>query len=261
LDSGLAVTARLGVATMFIRWLLPNLGISVAAGRTDAAGSFAGAPLQRLTKHEVPLHVTPRHRPHPSPGPGREGVAGERPRGRLCQFPVGLGLAAADGLPSSRDGAGLGGGGDDPIASRLRALDNGGQNRLFIELAATRAVSALLDHCEVWRLDAVVCEHTEYAGRLVGELVGIPVATKLVANPPPLPTIRVLVADLLDSVRQDAGLGPDPNLEHFYGQLLLDSVPPSLCRQVVLTHMSAEILSRRSEVNMECADDGLVITL
>ena len=119
-------------------------------------------------------------------------------------------------------------GGDDPIASRLRALDNSGQNKLFIELAAMGAVSALLDHCEVWRPDAIVCEHTEYAGRLVGELAGIPVATKLIGNPPPLPAIRVLVADLLDSVRKDVGLGSDPHLERFYGQLLLDSVPPSL---------------------------------
>jgi len=32
-------------------------------------------------------------------------------------------------------------------------------------------------------------------------------------------------------------------------------------RRVVLTHMSADMLSRRDEADMECADDGLVITL
>jgi len=33
------------------------------------------------------------------------------------------------------------------------------------------------------------------------------------------------------------------------------------CRRIVLTHMSADMLSRRSEADVECADDGLVITL
>ena len=33
------------------------------------------------------------------------------------------------------------------------------------------------------------------------------------------------------------------------------------CRRVILTHMSADLLSRRSEADMECADDGQVITL
>ena len=33
------------------------------------------------------------------------------------------------------------------------------------------------------------------------------------------------------------------------------------CRRIVLTHMSADMLSRRDEADMECADDGLVIVL
>src|SRR5205809_7487100 len=33
------------------------------------------------------------------------------------------------------------------------------------------------------------------------------------------------------------------------------------CRRVVLTHMSADMLSRRSESDMECADDGQVIVV
>jgi ribonuclease BN (tRNA processing enzyme) len=33
------------------------------------------------------------------------------------------------------------------------------------------------------------------------------------------------------------------------------------CRRVVLTHMSADMLSRRSEADIECADDGQVILL
>jgi len=33
------------------------------------------------------------------------------------------------------------------------------------------------------------------------------------------------------------------------------------CRRVVLTHMSADMLSRRSEAGVECADDGHVIVL
>jgi len=33
------------------------------------------------------------------------------------------------------------------------------------------------------------------------------------------------------------------------------------CRRVVLTHMSADMLSRLSEADMQCADDGQVIVL
>ena len=33
------------------------------------------------------------------------------------------------------------------------------------------------------------------------------------------------------------------------------------CRRVVLTHMSADVLSRRDEADIECADDGQVIVL
>jgi hypothetical protein len=33
------------------------------------------------------------------------------------------------------------------------------------------------------------------------------------------------------------------------------------CRRIVLTHMSADMLRRRSEAEIECADDGQVIVL
>src|SRR5262249_25087582 len=33
------------------------------------------------------------------------------------------------------------------------------------------------------------------------------------------------------------------------------------CRRVVLTHMSTSMLSRRSDADLECADDGYVIVL
>jgi phosphoribosyl 1,2-cyclic phosphodiesterase len=33
------------------------------------------------------------------------------------------------------------------------------------------------------------------------------------------------------------------------------------CRRIVLTHMSADVLRRRSEAEVECANDGQVITL
>ena len=33
------------------------------------------------------------------------------------------------------------------------------------------------------------------------------------------------------------------------------------CRRLILTHMSADMLSRRDEADMECTDDGQVIVL
>jgi len=119
-------------------------------------------------------------------------------------------------------------GSDDPISSQLLALNNRGHNRLFVELASMGAVPQLIEICARWRPNAILSEHTEFAGRLAGELASIPVAVQLVANPPPRAVVGAVIATKLDDVRVSVGLAPDPELRHLFGQLYLDCIPPSL---------------------------------
>ena len=48
---------------------------------------------------------------------------------------------------------------------------------------------------------------------------------------------------------------------HLDYQTLRENLHRLDCRRVVLTHMSADMLSRRDEADIECADDGQVIVL
>ena len=48
---------------------------------------------------------------------------------------------------------------------------------------------------------------------------------------------------------------------HLDYQTLRDNRQRLECRRVVLTHMSTDMLRRRSQADMECADDGQVIVL
>lgn len=134
-----------------------------------------------------------------------------------------LGLEATPVGPNWLEGS------DDPISSRLLALNNrGGGNLLFVEIASMGAIPQLVDICAEWRPNAILSEHAEFAGRLAGELAGIPVAVQLVANAPPRTVVGALIAAELDDVRVSVGLTPDPELRQLFGQLYLDCVPPSL---------------------------------
>jgi UDP:flavonoid glycosyltransferase YjiC (YdhE family) len=119
-------------------------------------------------------------------------------------------------------------GSDDPISSRLLALDNRGHNLLFVEIASMGAIPALVEICSNWRPNVILSEHTEFAGRLAAELVGVPAAIQLVANPPPRTVVGPLLAEKLDELRASVGLPRDHDLRQLFGQLYLDCVPPSL---------------------------------
>jgi UDP:flavonoid glycosyltransferase YjiC (YdhE family) len=119
-------------------------------------------------------------------------------------------------------------GSDDPISSRLLGLDNRGHNLLFVEIASMGAIPDLVKICASWRPNVILSEHTEFAGRLAGELAGIPAAIQLVANPPPRTVVGPLIAAKLDELRVSVGLPPDSELRRLFGHLYLDCVPPSL---------------------------------
>lgn len=119
-------------------------------------------------------------------------------------------------------------GSDDPISSRLLAPNNRGHSPLLVEIASMGAIPQLVEICASWRPNAILSEQSEFAGRLAGELAGIPVAVQLVANPPPRTVVGALIAAKLDDLRVSVGLPRDPELRQLFGQLYLDCVPPSL---------------------------------
>ncbi len=94
---------------------------------------------------------------------------------------------------------------------------------VFLPNAAQR-LPALLALAREWRPDLIVREHTEYAGCLVAERLGIPHAALqisawrgLAANGPILPG--------LDRLRAGSGLPPDPDGAMLYRHLLLLPFP------------------------------------
>src|SRR5258708_21223449 len=117
-------------------------------------------------------------------------------------------------------------GSDDPISSRLLALNNrGGGNLLFVEIASMGAIPQLVDICAEWRPNAILSEHAEFAGRLAGELAGITVAVQLVANAPPRTVVGALISAELDTVRVSVGIKPEHELRTLYCLQLHDYLP------------------------------------
>ena len=95
----------------------------------------------------------------------------------------------------------------------------------FIRGAARTRVPLMIDICERWQPDALVCDEMDFASHIAAELLGLPQATVVVLlaggfNRPDV------VADALDEVRAEHGLAPDPERE--MGQrLVLTFAPPS----------------------------------
>src|SRR5258708_24104482 len=128
-----------------------------------------------------------------------------------------LGLEATPVGPNWLEGS------DDPISSRLLALNNrGGGNLLFVEIASMGAIPQLVEICAEWRPNTILSEHAEFAGRLAGELAGIPVAVQLVANAPSRTIVGALIAAELDDVPGSVRLTPHPQLPQLVRQLYLD---------------------------------------
>ncbi len=95
----------------------------------------------------------------------------------------------------------------------------------FVRRAGERApgVEALYRD---WKPDVVVGEETHYGALLAAERLGLPFASLVVLAAGTLAT-RELVAELLNEVRAELGLPPDPEASLLSQRLVLAPLPPS----------------------------------
>lgn len=85
----------------------------------------------------------------------------------------------------------------------------------------------MIDHIAAWRPDVVVCDEVDFGSMIAADRSGLPYASVVVLAAGGMIRPEV-VADALDEVRQEHGLGPDPALLALGRHLVLDPGPPSL---------------------------------
>ena len=92
-------------------------------------------------------------------------------------------------------------------------------------IGAERA-SGLLPLCADWQPDLLVCEEVDFGAMIAAERLELPYATVLVIAAGSFVRPEH-VAELLDQVRADHGLPPDPHLAMLSRYLVLSPFPPS----------------------------------
>jgi UDP:flavonoid glycosyltransferase YjiC (YdhE family) len=110
----------------------------------------------------------------------------------------------------------------------------------------------LLSWCENWHPELIVDENYEFAGRVAGELLGVPYATLKVGDAYPYAARHKLV-EAMDALRTSVGLPTDPDGTMLFRYLYLVNEPESFqtvpaelppaafrCRRVVFDRSGAE---------------------
>ena len=108
----------------------------------------------------------------------------------------------------------------DPHDSEVEFAEN------FAGKGARRHVPAVSEHIRAWRPDLVVREETDYGSAMAAELEGVPCATLVILAAGTLARPQ-LVSPVLQSVRAEHGLAPDPTLASFSRDLVLSPFPPA----------------------------------
>jgi UDP:flavonoid glycosyltransferase YjiC (YdhE family) len=112
----------------------------------------------------------------------------------------------------------------------LRAVDRDHEDDVlrdwFANRSARERAGAVGEVCDAWRPDVVVCDEFDFGSMIAAERRGIPHATVLVAAAGSF-VRRAVVAETLDAVRADHGLGPDPELAVPSRRVVLSPFPPS----------------------------------
>lgn len=102
---------------------------------------------------------------------------------------------------------------------------------MFIDGFARQRVPELLALCEQWKPDVLVRESMEFAAVLVGEKLGIPVASIQVGGILMDVESPTFFAPRMDAVRASFGLAADPELARSYRSLHLSFMPRSYFAQ------------------------------
>ena len=108
----------------------------------------------------------------------------------------------------------------DPHDTEVEFAEN------FAGKGARRHVPAVSEHIRAWRPDVVVREETDYGSAMAAELEGVPCATLVILAAGTLARPQ-LVSPVLQSVRAEHGLAPDPTLASFSRDLVLSPFPPA----------------------------------
>lgn len=119
---------------------------------------------------------------------------------------------------------------DMPQRLPLRPLDAAREEQDFrdgfAQQAAQQRAPRTLKLCEQWKPDLLVIEECDFGSMVAAERLGLPYATllTLVAGS----FIRAgLIEDVLNNLRAEHNLPPDPKLEMLRRHLVLSPVPPS----------------------------------
>lgn len=113
----------------------------------------------------------------------------------------------------------------------LRPVDRRREERdlreRFARRAARHRMPLAIAHCRAWRPDVVVCDETDFGSALAAERLGLPCATVAVTATGSFVRAEV-VGEVLEELRAEHGLPPDPGLESPRRSLVLSPFPPSL---------------------------------
>jgi UDP:flavonoid glycosyltransferase YjiC (YdhE family) len=96
----------------------------------------------------------------------------------------------------------------------------------FAGKATRRHVVAVAEHLRAWRPDVGVRDETDFGTAMAAEAAGVPCATHLVLAAGTLPRPE-LVVPVLEAIRDEQGLPPDPSLATLGRDLVLSPFPPS----------------------------------
>lgn len=97
---------------------------------------------------------------------------------------------------------------------------------IFVIHGATKRVPYILDVCQRWQPDLIVCDEVDFGAMIAGECLGIPYASVVVIASGSF--IRPdVVGDALNTLRQQYHLPLDPELSMLSRYLVLVPAPPS----------------------------------
>jgi UDP:flavonoid glycosyltransferase YjiC (YdhE family) len=121
---------------------------------------------------------------------------------------------------------------DEPSAiTPLVEFDAAREDRLlrrgFAWFHARRRATVILELCEQWPPDVIVCDEVDFGAMVAAERAGVPHATVLVIAAGALVRPAVVGAPL-NLVRAEHGLPPDPDVRMPSRHLVLAPMPPSL---------------------------------
>lgn len=112
-----------------------------------------------------------------------------------------------------------------PLLEVDRGREEGDLRDRFARDGARRRAELVLARAPGWRPDVIVVDEADFGAVIAAERLGIPCATLIVL--PAGGMVRPdVVAEVLDAVRREHGLPPDPGLERMRGGLVIDPSPP-----------------------------------